>query len=239
MPAELREQYFDAEGDRFVFDKDLRRSVIFGRHDLIQDAPISRVNLLVCRNTLMYFNSEAQARILARFHFALSDDGFLFLGKAEMLLDPAALFAPVDLRRRDLPQGRRRTTGATGGHHDAGERRRRRRTAADHQSVVRGRAFDAGPHAQLVIDSDGVARACQRARAHRCSASPPSDVGRPFQELELSYRPVELRSLIEQALSERRPLSLSEVEWAGAGRATADFDVQVAPLLDDGGRRSA
>ena len=58
--------------DHYVFHKDLRRSVIFGRHDLVQDAPISRVDLLVCRNTLMYFNGETQARILARFHFALN-----------------------------------------------------------------------------------------------------------------------------------------------------------------------
>ena len=44
------------------FQKDFRRSVIFGRHDLIQDAPISRIDLLICRNTLMYFNTETQAR---------------------------------------------------------------------------------------------------------------------------------------------------------------------------------
>jgi two-component system CheB/CheR fusion protein len=73
VPEEMRARYFMQEGDRYVFDKDLRRSVIFGRHDLVQDAPISRINLLVCRNTLMYFNTEAQTRILARFHFALGD----------------------------------------------------------------------------------------------------------------------------------------------------------------------
>ena len=60
---------------RYVFRTDLRRAVIFGRHDLMQDAPISRLDLLVCRNTLMYFNAEAQARILGRFHFALNGDG--------------------------------------------------------------------------------------------------------------------------------------------------------------------
>ena len=49
----------------------LRRAVIFGRHDLVQDAPISRIDLLCRRNTLMYFNAETQARILAHFHFAL------------------------------------------------------------------------------------------------------------------------------------------------------------------------
>ena len=62
MPAHLRAKYLEPMAHRFVFHKDLRRSVIFGRHDLVQDAPISRIDLLACRNTLMYFNSETQAR---------------------------------------------------------------------------------------------------------------------------------------------------------------------------------
>jgi two-component system, chemotaxis family, CheB/CheR fusion protein len=84
IPVELRQKYFEPTGNRYIFRQDLRRSVIFGRHDLLQDAPISRLDLLVCRNTLMYFNSETQGRVLARFHFALNDRGFLFLGKAEI-----------------------------------------------------------------------------------------------------------------------------------------------------------
>src|SRR5256885_411574 len=82
------------------FRKDLRRSVIFGRHDLVQDAPISRIDILVCRNTLMYFNAETQGRILDRFHFALNDRGALFLGKAETLLTYNNTFAAIDLARR-------------------------------------------------------------------------------------------------------------------------------------------
>ncbi len=100
VPAELRDKYFELSGDRYVFHTDLRRSIIFGRHDLVQDAPISRLDLLVCRNVLMYFNAETQARILARLHFALNDVGFLFLGKAEMLLTHANLFNPTDLKHR-------------------------------------------------------------------------------------------------------------------------------------------
>src|SRR6185437_2937514 len=65
----------------------------------MQDAPISRLDLLICRNTMMYFTAEAQGRILARFHYALNDDGFLFLGRSEMLLTHAALFSPVDVKQ--------------------------------------------------------------------------------------------------------------------------------------------
>jgi chemotaxis methyl-accepting protein methylase len=86
VPEALRARYFEPAGERYVFRPDLRRSLIFGRHDLVQDAAISRLDLLVCRNTLMYFNVEAQGRILSRFHFALGRGGYLFLGKAETLL---------------------------------------------------------------------------------------------------------------------------------------------------------
>ncbi len=100
VPDTLREQYFEPSRTHYTFRNDLRRCVIFGRHDLVQDAPISRLDLLVCRNTLMYFNAETQGRILARFHFALKNTGFLFVGKAEMLLTHVNLFNPVQLKYR-------------------------------------------------------------------------------------------------------------------------------------------
>src|SRR6266511_378533 len=65
VAPEIVERYFERIDQRYVFRADLRRSVIFGRHDLVQDPPISKIDLLASRNTLMYFTPEAQARILA------------------------------------------------------------------------------------------------------------------------------------------------------------------------------
>lgn len=96
--AALRQRYFEAAAGRHVVRSDVRRAMVFGRHDLAQDAPISRVDLLVCRNTLMYFNTETQGKILARFHLALNDAGYLFLGKAELILTHTHVFHPVDLK---------------------------------------------------------------------------------------------------------------------------------------------
>jgi two-component system CheB/CheR fusion protein len=100
VPDELINKYFDQSKTVCTFRSDLRRDVIFGRHNLVQDPPISRLDLLICRNTLMYFNAETQARVLARFHFALNDTGFLFVGKAEMLLTYTNLFTPFKLKYR-------------------------------------------------------------------------------------------------------------------------------------------
>jgi two-component system CheB/CheR fusion protein len=100
----LRERYFEPVNGRHRFRGDLRRCMVFGRHDLVQDAPRSRLDLLVCRNTIMYLNPETQGRILSRFHFALngegSGNGCLFLGPAEMVLKHGHLFTPLDLKHR-------------------------------------------------------------------------------------------------------------------------------------------
>src|SRR5262245_8923467 len=94
VPDALLERYFEPGDQRFAFRKDLRRTVIFGRNNLVQDAPISRLDLLICRNTLMYFNAETQGRILRHFHFALRDHGALMLGKSEMMISHREFFQP-------------------------------------------------------------------------------------------------------------------------------------------------
>src|SRR5918992_2456318 len=98
VPIELRERYFEIVAGRHFFNTELRRTVIFGRHDLIQDAPMSRLDLLLCRNVLMYLIPEIQRQVLSRFNYALNQDGYLFLGKAETLLLQSSLFVPIALK---------------------------------------------------------------------------------------------------------------------------------------------
>lgn len=100
VPPAMLEKYFEKSQKRYVLREDLRRHVTFVRHDLIQDEPIFGVDMLVCRNTLMYFNADTQAKILARFQGALADHGILFLGRAETLRAQTTAFAPIDVKRR-------------------------------------------------------------------------------------------------------------------------------------------
>lgn len=232
VPASLCKTYFKSLAGRYVFRPDLRRSVIFGRHDLLQDAPISRLDLMVCRNTLMYFNAEAQARVLARLHFALNETGVLFLGRAEMLLTHSNLFTPIDLKHRlfvrtpSIPLRDRLLVLAQAGDVEA----------ADHLSRherLREIALDAESAAQMVLDHEGMlVLANERARA--LFGLNPKDLGRPLQELELFYRPAELRPLIDQASSERRAVVLCNVERRGEGDDPQYFDVRANPLYDNG-----
>jgi two-component system CheB/CheR fusion protein len=215
-----------------VLRKDLRRAVIFGRNDLVQDAPISRIDLLVCRNTLMYFNAEAQAHILARFHFALGNSGVLFLGKAEMLLSHSAMFRPVDLKRRIFHKVRR---GAQVDEallvelpHSAP------RASLGELDLLRAEALAASPAAQIVLGTDGQVALTNR-QAEVMFGISSRDVGRPFRDLELSYRPVELLRFLEQAQTEQRTVRVTGIEYLRGEREPLHLELQINPLLHTDG----
>ncbi|HET6909567.1 MAG TPA: CheR family methyltransferase [Mycobacteriales bacterium] len=233
VPEEMRERYFEMQGGRYVFRSDLRRSIIFGRNDLVQDAPISRVDLLLCRNTLMYFNAETQSRIVNRFHFAMNTDGVLFLGKAEMLLSHADLFQPIDLKRRFFRKVPRqavtgaRMSGIINGYAESpGE--------VGSLASLRGEGLTMSPVATLLVTSDGTL-AFSNQRADGLFGLTTRDIGRPFRDLEVSYRPVELRSYIDEVAQERRPTWIREVEVSRGPTETVYLDIQIAPLVSADG----
>jgi len=108
--SEIKEKYFT--GDRILrLNRELRRLVIFGRSNLLSDAPISHVDLLVCRNVLIYFDTAAQAHILSRLKYALNEGGVLFLGKSESQLKANSDFMVLNPKWRIFQ--RRSAPGAT------------------------------------------------------------------------------------------------------------------------------
>jgi len=234
LDGDFKERYFDRQGGRLVFRAALRRSMIFGRHDLTQDAPISRLDLLICRNTLIYFTAEAQGRILARFHYALNDDGYLFLGRAEMLLTHTALFAPVELKERlftkvaRLQPRERLMLLAQSGNAEASNHVAR-------QLRARELATEGAPFPQIVIDAIGVLVSANQP-ARDMFGVPVTDIGRALKDLQLSYKPVDLRTPIDRVTRDRQPTMMRSVEIkGGADGTTGFFDVHVAPLVDEDG----
>ncbi|MEB3214701.1 MAG: CheR family methyltransferase [Nostocales cyanobacterium 94392] len=232
IPAPILEKYFERVNNHFCVQKELRRGVIFGRHDLVQDAPISRIDLLICRNTLMYFNSETQSKIIDRFHFALNREGFLFLGKAEMLFSRNHLFSAIDLRQRvfsKIPNGNFRQMLIGMGY--SVNNQQQIPEAVDRNHIYES-IFETDPVAHIIVDLNSTL-ILANAKARTIFNINPKDIGRPLQDLEISYRPVELRSRIDQVHSNRRAISLKDIEWSNSDRETKYFDVDIMPLLHD------
>lgn len=105
-PERLR-RFFIGDGATYAVTKELRDICLFSSHSLIRDPPFSQIDLISCRNLLIYFNSELQQQVIPLFHYSLKSGGYLFLGASENLAQHADLFVPVDkkervFRRRDL-----------------------------------------------------------------------------------------------------------------------------------------
>ncbi len=101
MPPALRERYFTPSAP-FTAVPELRALVEVERRDLLQEpAPMGGLQLIACRNVVIYFGRESQEPLMRKFHAALAPGGFLMLGKVETLMGPArALFETVDQRQR-------------------------------------------------------------------------------------------------------------------------------------------
>ena len=102
VPAERLAHYFTVEpGDTgYRVCKTVRSQLVFSEHDLIKNPPFSRVDLVSCRNVLIYMGAELQQAILPLFHHALNPDGFLFLGTSETVTASGALFSPLDRKAK-------------------------------------------------------------------------------------------------------------------------------------------
>ena len=106
MDPELVERYFDRNDDVYQIKSSIRRLIVFSPHNLISDPPFTRIDLISCRNLLIYFNDETQRRVLTLFHFALSKGGYLFLGPSESVGKLGSEFNTINQRWRIFMKAR-------------------------------------------------------------------------------------------------------------------------------------
>ena len=93
-------RFFNREGDQLRVTRELRDMVLFAKHSLLKDPPFSRVDLISCRNVLIYLDRELQQHISGAFHFALKSPGYLFLGSSESADSPVGAFKTIDREAR-------------------------------------------------------------------------------------------------------------------------------------------
>lgn len=100
VPEALVERYFENHGDVYVVRNVLRERILFAEHNVLRDPPFSRLDLISCRNLLIYLQGDIQGSVIQIFHYALRDDGYLFLGSSETVGRQSSQFTTVDRQRR-------------------------------------------------------------------------------------------------------------------------------------------
>lgn len=100
ISEERLRRFFIREGDQYRVRQELRDTLLFASHSVLKDPPFSRINLISCRNLLIYLDRELQQQVCSTFHYALNPGGFLLVGSSETADTPPGLFRPVDRKAR-------------------------------------------------------------------------------------------------------------------------------------------
>ena len=234
LPDGILDRYFTRDGQLWRLRRDIRRWCIFGAHNLTHAPPLSHIDLLICRNVLIYFGSALQERILSRFHYALRDGGFLFLGRSESLLARSRLFAPLQLKWRIFQRITAMSRGPMAVLPEP--------VVVPPSAVVRGepgtatrlqRALDALPAAVMVIDAADTILSWNPAAEALFETPAANAVGRKFRDIDVSYRVEGLRARMEDAKARHAAARLENVSFTRRTGEAVYAHVAIAPLFDN------
>ncbi len=207
-------RWFVPTGSGYTVRKEIRRSVVFGINNLVSDAPVSRLDVILCRNVFIYLDAELQKRVLARFHFALRQQGMLVLGRSELIPYAARLFEPVDLARRIYRKDSGQEAALNSRERLEGLLAQEALAASEGQAREASRllprdVLDSLPYPCIVTDAEGTVTLWSQAAARRWGRREADVVGKRLASLGLPGLSQEL--LVEQSARVRAGRSECEV----------------------------
>src|SRR5262245_7114768 len=233
------ERFFTSEGTSYVINKPIRDICVFSSHSVVRDPPFSRMDLISCRNLLIYLNSELQGHVIPIFHYALKPNGFLFLGTSENISQHGDLFTSIDKKNRVF---QRREDGAAmpnlpvlfrqhgiggGGHAESkgGPPGRSLRQS------IEARVLERYAPAHVVVTREGDVINYSAGTGKYLEAPP----GRPSRALMAMARKglrLPLRSALHEAVESQRLAVRDNIEIEGSDK-TEFVKITVEPLRED------
>ena len=235
VPDALLDRYFTRDGHLYRVRRDLRRWCIFGHHNLTQAPPLSHIDLLACRNVLIYFQSELQERVLSRFHYAIRDGGYLFLGRSESLLARSPLFMPVQLKWRIFKRTTAEARQAAAVLPDSGVPVTAVSSAARVEASASSRvlrALEVLPSAVLVVDMTDTVVTWNTAAERLFDIPAGGAMGRKFRDLDISYRVEGLRARVEEVKSQHTTTRIEDAVFSRRNGDLVQADIWIIPVME-------
>ncbi|HLO76627.1 MAG TPA: CheR family methyltransferase [Magnetospirillum sp.] len=238
-PARL-DRFFVRDGESYTICPEIRECCLFSPHNIFRDPPFSQIDLVSCRNLLIYFNADLQSQVIPTFHYALRRGGFLFLGSAENLTQHGSLFAPVDKKhriylRKDMPTRLPvlPTLNATGGSRPSRSPLTSRPARGD--DAVRHlerRVLDRYAPAHVLVNRDGDVIHFS-ARTGKYLEAPAGAPTRNLLALARGGLNLPLRSAMREVQETGRPVSRENVAvHIDGGIQTVDIAIEPLPEID-------
>ncbi|MFH0342015.1 MAG: chemotaxis protein CheB [Chromatiales bacterium] len=237
LAPERLTRFFTKADHSYRVKKELREAVVFAPQNLVTDAPFSRLDLIICRNLLIYLEPELQKKLIALFHFALNRNGYLFLGKSETVGQQLSLFEPLSKKwriyRRSGPVRHRPVDFPLIPEALPGERPGRPRPhkpkPGDHGEVIRALLLARYAPAAVLVNRD-----CQTLYFHgQTDDYLVHPAGEPTDDLLAMAREglrLKLRAALHRAMRDEQPaVVVTQVKRGGASRPV---QVTVTPVED-------
>jgi len=233
------ERFFASEGTSYVVNKPIRDMCVFSSHSVVRDPPFSRVDLISCRNLLIYLSSELQTHVIPIFHYALKPNGFLFLGTSENITQHGDLFSSIDKKNRifqrreddaampHVPALFRRHAVAGGGLAES-----KAPTGRSVRQSMEARVLEHYSPAHVVVSREGDVINYSGGTGKYLEAP----AGRPSRALMAMARKglrQPLRSALHEAVESQRTVVRDNVELDG-GDKSGPVRITVEPLRGDG-----
>jgi len=237
--AERQARFFELTADGYRVNKMVREVVVFASHNLIADPPFSRLDLVVCRNVLIYLNADVQKKLLNLFHFTLNDGGYLFLGSAENLGSTGHQFHPLskpwriyrqvaDAGTRSAPQLPISSASLSRRHPTISESMADSEAPMHQDAYYRGLIAEHGPTQILINDRHQVVFIAGNAGPYL-----ETPLGQPSLELFGMIRQpllLGLRAAINRAKQNKKKVSISLPIKSAASAAMATTHIDVLPI---------
>src|SRR3972149_3032043 len=237
------DKYFTLETGGYRINRTIRQMVIFGSQNLATDAPISHLDLIVCRNVLIYFNLDLQNKLLMRFHYGLNRDGYIFFGKSESTLVGSKLFNPVNKKWRifqkspvvmaglSVREGQRATLEENLIEQAVREARRDLSAIEFYsQSIIQNISLGV-----VVIDRRNLIATWNHAVEEMWLIKSENAIGRDFFELGMGQRLSGIRERIDEVIRDKINIRIEElgvIDYKGEKRF---LDLDIVPLIDPNG----
>jgi two-component system CheB/CheR fusion protein len=239
MTDDRRERFFRKDGSSFVVAKDVREMCFFSAHSLISDPPFSRMDLISCRNLLIYFSGALQAQVIPTFHYALRPGGYLLLGSSEGISNHTDLFTPVDKKHRlfkvndvgprrfplEVIDGSKlRLTDLATKHRRMDVSRLKLTERVEAQIVDR----HAPPHLAVTVDGEIVHYSSQVTQFLEVPRGAPN---RMLMEMVRRDLRADLRSALRQAVETHMPVTVQTTVTEADGAAAEKMSIKVEPVV--------
>ncbi|WP_205880240.1 CheR family methyltransferase [Lichenicoccus roseus] len=242
VSPERRTRFFESGGGSYLVAKDVRDLCVFSPHSVIRDPPFSRIDLVSCRNLLIYLGADTQAQVIPIFHYALQRGGYLFLGTSENVGQFGELFTPIEkkhriFRSRENSHVARRLPlvlkGLRGQPVSGDQARTQPRSGATWRQAIESQVLErfSPPHVVVTRDGDVVHYSARTGKYLEAAAGVPT---RQLLTLARKGLRFDLRSVMREAVEFNRTATCSGVVVEGDDGRLQTLTLIVDPLPHHG-----